>query len=61
MSNTEARKLATDAPAEDIVFLDVRQAKEYERGHIPGAKLIPMGELEKRIGELNPDKKTVVY
>jgi len=33
-------------------LLDVRQPEEYRRGHIPGAKLIPLGELKRRINEL---------
>ncbi|BCJ87112.1 rhodanese-like domain-containing protein [Effusibacillus dendaii] len=36
-------------------MIDVRQPEEYAGGHISGAKLIPLGELESRIGELNPD------
>ncbi|CAG36029.1 similar to rhodanese [Desulfotalea psychrophila LSv54] len=45
----------------DVVFLDVRQPKEYENGHIPGAKLIPVGQLESRLDELPKDKPLVVY
>ncbi len=33
-------------------LLDVRQPEEYRSGHIPGAKLIPLGELGKRLHEL---------
>ena len=32
--------------------LDVRQAREYDDGHIPGAVNIPLHELSKRIGEV---------
>jgi rhodanese-related sulfurtransferase len=32
--------------------LDVRTAGEYKKGHIPGAKNIPLGELRGRLGEL---------
>ena len=45
----------------DVVFLDVRQPNEYEKGHIPGAKLIPVGQLDKRLDELPRDKPLVVY
>lgn len=43
----------------DIV--DVRGAEEYEQGHLPGAKLIPVGELPDRLDELDPNKTTIVY
>jgi adenylyltransferase/sulfurtransferase len=33
--------------------LDVREPHEWEIGHIAGATLIPLGELEKRLGELD--------
>ncbi len=42
------------------VVVDVREAWEYQRGHVPGAKLIPLGELSTRLGELDPDKPVAV-
>jgi rhodanese-related sulfurtransferase len=44
----------------DLVVLDVRQPEEYESGHIPGAVLIPLGELESRIKELHKNKEYLV-
>ncbi len=41
-------------------LLDVRQPEEWEAGHIPGATLIPLGELESRVGELPEDQQIVV-
>lgn len=46
---------------EDFNLVDVRQPKEYEEGHLPGAQLIPLGELPNRFAELDPDKPTIVY
>lgn len=57
----EAHKLARQYPPGDVTFLDVRQPKEYQRGHLPGAKLIPMGELESRLEELDKEKPLVLY
>ncbi|MCH7321197.1 sulfurtransferase TusA family protein [Solibacillus sp. MA9] len=37
-------------------ILDVREAAEYAFGHIPGAKSIPMGDLQDCIAELNKDE-----
>src|SRR3989304_4657643 len=31
---------------DDLLIVDVRDAAEFERGHIPGALLIPHGMLE---------------
>jgi rhodanese-related sulfurtransferase len=42
-------------------LIDVRQPKEYEREHLPGAKLIPVGELKDRLSEVDPNKPTIVY
>jgi len=51
----------TDGNEREVVFLDVRQPREYEAGHYPGAKLIPLGDLDKRLDELPKDKPVVVY
>jgi rhodanese-related sulfurtransferase len=40
-------------------LLDVRQPQEYRLGHIPGAKLIPLGELKIRLKELPRDREIV--
>jgi len=42
-------------------LVDVREPKEYEQGHLPGAQLIPVGELPNRLAELDPTKPTIVY
>jgi rhodanese-related sulfurtransferase len=46
---------------EEYNLVDVRQPKEYERGHLPGARLIPLKELAERLDELDPTKPTLVY
>jgi len=45
----------------DYVILDVRTEDEYASGHLPGSILIPVQELEDRLGELPADKPVVVY
>jgi rhodanese-related sulfurtransferase/rubrerythrin len=42
-------------------LVDVRQPGEYEKGHLPGARLIPVGQLDERLAELDPGKITIVY
>ena len=36
--------------------LDVREPWEYLAGHVPGAELIPLGELEQRVSEIPRDR-----
>jgi len=45
----------------DVVVLDVRPVEEYASGHIKGAVSVPLGELEKRIGELPRERRFVAY
>ena len=40
-------------------LLDVRQPEEFRLGHIAGAKLIPLGELDRRIHEIPLDREIV--
>jgi len=44
-----------------IVLLDVREPFEYALCRIENAKLIPLGELGRRVNELDRSAKTVVY
>ncbi|MFX0000821.1 MAG: rhodanese-like domain-containing protein [Candidatus Hodarchaeota archaeon] len=47
----------------DLIILDVRTQEEYNSNHICNATLIPLGDLESRISELQPFKDTeiIVY
>lgn len=46
---------------EGYFMLDVREPSEWAAGHIPGATLIPLGELGERFGELPTDQPIIVY
>ncbi len=37
-------------------LLDVREPWEYREGHVPGAQLIPLAELEQRANEVPRDR-----
>lgn len=41
---------------EDAIVVDVRESAEYGSGHLLNARHIPLGELEKRLGELDKFK-----
>jgi len=40
----------------NAVVLDVREQSEYDAGHVLNAKLIPLGKLKERLGELEKFK-----
>jgi rhodanese-related sulfurtransferase len=44
-----------DGGAGELLVLDVRERDAYEQGHIPGARLLPRGQLELRVNEDLPD------
>ena len=54
-------RIQSDKP--DILLLDVRERNAFEQEHIPGAMLIPRGQLELRVNEQLPDptQRIVVY
>jgi len=49
------------ARGERLVLVDVRERFEWEIGHLPGAVLLPLGELPQRVGELDPRTPIVLY
>src|SRR2546425_451832 len=42
-------------------IIDVREPNEYQINRIPGSELIPLGDVPKRVNELNPDDEIVVH
>lgn len=44
-----------------VTFLDVREPWEYDLARIEGAKLIPLGDLQQRTQELDPESEIIVY
>ena len=61
MSARDLAALLTDDAMDRPVLLDVREPHEVELVALPEAVTIPLGELDARIGELDPDAFTVVY
>ncbi|MFC5452790.1 rhodanese-like domain-containing protein [Paenibacillus aestuarii] len=45
---------------ENVVILDVREPEEWESGHIPGAKHIPLGQIARALNEMDPRQETIV-
>jgi len=46
---------------EDLQIVDVREPNEYQINRIPGAVLIPLGELPRRYQELDLDREIVLH
>jgi rhodanese-related sulfurtransferase len=49
-------RLGADPPP---FLLDVREPWEFDAGHVPAAKLIPLGELEQRVSEIPRDRQVL--
>jgi rhodanese-related sulfurtransferase len=60
-SAEKVREFLREKNPHDYNLVDVRQPREYEQSHLPGARLIPLGELEGRLKELDPNKPTIAY
>ncbi len=45
----------------EVVILDVRSVKEYEKGHLSNAQALPLKELKGEIEHLNREKAYVLY
>jgi ArsR family transcriptional regulator len=54
-------ELLRRARGRDVMVLDVRPVEEYRAGHIKGAISVPLAELEKRLGDLPPERQYVAY
>ena len=61
LSPKEIRQFLKEKNSGEFNLVDARTPKEYEGGHLPGARLIPVGEVANRLSELDPNKPTIVY
>ena len=61
ISVAELRRYMERWVENEYLLVDVRQPDEYAQGHLPGAVLIPLGEISQRMNELPMDKNIVFY
>lgn len=61
LQSINAAELVERMEAGDVVILDVRPELEYQSGHIPEARSIPIGELDARLDELPRDQEIIAY
>ena len=57
----EVRRFLKENDPDQYNLIDVRTPNEYEAGHLPGARLIPVGEISDRLSEIDPRKTTIAY
>ncbi|GLH68935.1 rhodanese-like domain-containing protein [Geothrix rubra] len=50
-----------DLDPDQVQILDVREPWEFALVRLPGARLIPLGELADRAGELDPSRPVAAY
>lgn len=41
--------------------IDLRPIQDYQKGHLPGAHSLPLGELSRRFGEVPTEDLVVLY
>jgi adenylyltransferase/sulfurtransferase len=46
---------------EDIQLIDVRQPEEWAFAKIEGSRLIPLGDIMRRMGEIDENRETVLH
>jgi rhodanese-related sulfurtransferase/biotin operon repressor len=56
-----AEELLAKSREGDVVVLDVRPEEEYQAGHIPGARSVPLERLEAYLEEIPEDQEVVAY
>ena len=61
IDSEQAKKFMAEHPEGSYTLLDVRQPSEYEEEHLPGAKLIPLGQLGDALEEIDKDKPVIAY
>ena len=46
---------------EKLTIVDVREPWEYQEGHLPGSRLLPLGQIRTWAGELPKNEEIIVY
>ena len=56
-------KASLESRRNELVVLDVRERDAFDAGHIPGARLLPRGQLELRVNDefTDPTQRILVY
>lgn len=55
------KELLAKARSGEVVVIDVRPEEEFENGHLPYARSMPLAELKSRLLELPKDRPVIAY
>lgn len=61
LASVDGASLMARAKRGDVVVIDVRPQEEFEAGHLPFARSMPLAELEQRLAELPRRAEIVAY
>ena len=60
MRNLRPEELAAYLENQQPLLLDVREPWEYNICHLDGSQLLPMGQIQQKLEQLDPQRETVV-
>jgi rhodanese-related sulfurtransferase len=61
LARVNRQELLQQAKRGDVIVIDVRPGSEYDAGHLPFARSMPVAELEQRLAELPRRREIVAY
>jgi rhodanese-related sulfurtransferase len=61
LAPVDRRAILSRAKHGEVIVIDVRPEEEYDAGHLPYARSIPLAELKKRLADLPRKKQIVAY
>jgi rhodanese-related sulfurtransferase/DNA-binding transcriptional ArsR family regulator len=61
MTSVDRKRLLQRMRAGEVTVIDVRPTAEFEAGHIPGARSVPLTELRKTLKSIPRDQEVVAY
>lgn len=54
-------ELLSKAKSGEVIVIDVRPGDEFDAGHLPFARSMPLAELKTRLAELSKEKPVIAY
>lgn len=58
--STDELAIKLDSVDENIVFIDVREPNEYEAGHVPGIKNLPLSVLSEDTADFSKSAEVII-